>query len=286
MLLYLDTRDLINILEKGEPISREGLLNLLRPEGHRLVVSFAHVAELAAPLRYPNAMTNVSRLLGHLEELPLAFLADLRLEFLEFREALEAWQAGRECRPIDPFVPRIDHTLPLDGLPPTYQQLNSSIAETVFRLWSEAPGIFDGHRQHIEMLVNLVNQDRQLPVLPDLREHFSGVLQKRITQFGLSIPSDLKFFSYWIYDEPARCPSARIGLEIYRLIVQERMYTPKASLFEDYSHVKSVPYVDALTLDRQMSDYVRRACKATGLPYHAKVQVDVREVIRSLEVGK
>src|SRR5262249_28044187 len=123
MLLYLDTRDLINILEKGQPITGERLLSLLRSGRHSLVVSFPHVAELAAPLQHPNAKTNVARLLNGLEEFPLAFIADSKLEFLEYREALDSWHAGRECQPIDPFVPRIDYTLPIDGLPPTHLQL-------------------------------------------------------------------------------------------------------------------------------------------------------------------
>jgi hypothetical protein len=283
MLLYLDTRDLINILERSEPVPGETLLNLLRSGGHRLAVSFALVAELAAPLQYPHAKTNVMRLLNRLGELPVVFIADLRLEFLELKEALESWGAGRECQVIDPFVPRIDYTLPLDGPPATHLQLTSSISETVFQLWSEAPEIFNGHKQHLDLLMRTVNQDRTLPTLPKLRDHFPVVLRKRLTDFELHHPSDFGSFSDWLYEKPARCPSALLGLEIYRVIVQNLAYVPEASLFEDYSHVKSLPYVDVLTLDKHMAECVRQACNATGLSYHAKVYTKAKEAIKCLE---
>jgi hypothetical protein len=54
MHIYLDTKDLINILERSDPYTIDQLEYRLRQGGHKLVLSVYTVIELSAPLSHPH----------------------------------------------------------------------------------------------------------------------------------------------------------------------------------------------------------------------------------------
>jgi hypothetical protein len=81
MLIFLDTRDLIQILERDRPCDVGTLAGKLRSGKHRLCVSVAEIMELSAPLERGDGTGNsVMRTLTELEKLPLTYIAENRLE--------------------------------------------------------------------------------------------------------------------------------------------------------------------------------------------------------------
>lgn len=117
MHIYLDTKDLINILERSDPYTIDQLEYHLRQGGHKLVLSVYTVIELSAPLSHPTSKTNVMRLLNRLEKMPLCFIHASAIPHLELEEALQAFSTGREYRSIFPFVKRFDETVDHYGQP-------------------------------------------------------------------------------------------------------------------------------------------------------------------------
>src|SRR5437867_3439920 len=115
MLIYLDTKDLINILENSKPYSPNKFQAYLRRCGHALVVSFSHIREISAPLLESSTRNNVMTLLNRLETLPLRFINDGRIDLLELNEALNAFVEKREFSSINPFVNRFDETISIEG---------------------------------------------------------------------------------------------------------------------------------------------------------------------------
>jgi hypothetical protein len=75
MRIYLDTKDLIDLLERSQPMTAEAFSACLCSNAHRVVVSFHTVAELAAPLLTKSAQTNVMASLNRLERLPITLFS-------------------------------------------------------------------------------------------------------------------------------------------------------------------------------------------------------------------
>ena len=108
MLIYLDTKDLINVLEHDRPCPVQEFGATLRSGSHDLAVSFSNVKELSRPLLEPAARTVVTQLLNHLEMLPLRYIREGTIVRDELSEARGAFIGGREYRAISPFVARFD----------------------------------------------------------------------------------------------------------------------------------------------------------------------------------
>ena len=89
MLVYLDSKDLINLLDGSTSVRLEEFIAELQAGSHHLVVSCPTIIEIAGPLLSKNARRNVTRLLAQLEKMPLVFLNEARLDPLELREAVD-----------------------------------------------------------------------------------------------------------------------------------------------------------------------------------------------------
>ncbi len=74
MLVYLDSRDLINLFEKSKPCSPDDFDKVLLEGGHKLVYSCLNIAEISEPLLHSNAKTNVMALLNRVERSPHIFI--------------------------------------------------------------------------------------------------------------------------------------------------------------------------------------------------------------------
>jgi hypothetical protein len=120
MLVYLDTADLINICRCRAPIDLPDLACKLVSGGHKIVLSFDTLIEVAAPLRNGRVL-EVRRNLNRLEELPHTFINEARLRDMEMREAISAFEQGREYdfALVSPFASRLDEPIDVQGRPQT-----------------------------------------------------------------------------------------------------------------------------------------------------------------------
>jgi hypothetical protein len=260
MLVYLDTRDLIDLLEKGRPCTSEEFGSRLAAGEHQLVISFSSVRELSHPLFEPRANTIVTRLLNQIETFPLRYIREAFIPHQEVEQAFAAFSEAREYAGVSPFVSRFDEACtPWNQRPVTAHYLNLSLSETVFMLFSASSGPLMSVPRHGEALRALLEADRRLANPPTLRENFVRVVDRHISQGRLAVPSSrVPALANWIYDDPSRCPSLRLCYEIYHSIRENPRDVARDADIPDLAHVGCIPYVDLITLDNRMRDYVRR----------------------------
>ncbi len=277
MKVYLDAKDLINILQGSNPCTADQLNQSLEGGSHRLAVSSYTVIEISAPLALPASKTNVMALLNRLEKMPMIFIHP-GIDALELKEALDAYSSERECSDIHPFVNRFDQTLDLHGHPPTDIFINYPLAETVWDLFSH--GALQGLESYAEKMRKLVSADRSLKKPPGLKTNFAKMIERNLKRFNLSCPGiPVQDFAKWVYDNPYRCPSIRLGYEVWHKIVKNKTDRLEDSDMEDYQHLTCLPYADLMTLDKRMYGYVSQASATMGVGYGGRIFRSVREVL-------
>jgi len=277
MKVYLDAKDLINILQGADPCTADQLNQSLQGGSHRLALSFYTVSEICVPLSLPASKTNVMAMLNRLEKMPIIF-THAGIAALELKEALDAFSSKREYRDIHPFVNRFDYAVDLHGHPPTDIFINYSLAETVWDLFSH--GSLQGLESYAQKMRKLVSADRALKKPPSLKTNFAKMIERNLKLFNLSCSGTaVQGFANWVYDNPYRCPSIHVGYEVWHKIVKNKTDTLEDSDMEDYQHLACLPYVDLMTLDKRMCGYVSQASESMGVDYSGRIFRSVREVL-------
>lgn len=205
--------------------------------------------------------TSITAQLNDLETLPLRYIAEGRVVPLELMEALRAFEENRSYSAIDPFSTRCDDAIQIDGPAPTRFFLRYSLAEIVFTLAQEAPEVFRRREDHAERLREVLEADRRLERHPDSRTRFRTVIQRHFRLYSLPETGDLDALADWIYADLERCPGTRLAYEVFQHWRMNQEDLASASDFGDFAHLGCLPYVDLISLDRRMRDYVRRAVR-------------------------
>ena len=269
MKLYLDTKDLIEILQEEASGTRGHLEESLRRGCHYLTVSFHIVSEMSAPLIRATSKTNVMALLNRLESMPIIFIRS-GIERLELGEALEAYSGKREYRGVHAFVNRFDQTVVLHASPSTGIFLNYSIAETVWDL--HCHGVLKGLESYATRMRQIVAADRRMNKTPTLKANFAKMIDLNLKLYKFSLSGlVLSDFANWIYENPNRCPAIRLCYEVWHKIVKNKTDSLEDSDMEDYQHLACLPYVDFMTLDRRMHGYVSQASVSISLDYQNRI---------------
>lgn len=265
MICYLDTKDLINILDYSRPIAVPELESVLSRGGHELAISVYTVMELAAPLWIGAKSHQVWSVLGKLEELPLIYVHVSAIPRLELAEAVGAFTGRREYRDVVPFVDRFDKTVDLYGTPPTAMIIGYSMHECVWDLYKS--GAENGFDCFVHQLRDNFARDRATTHKLSLRANFISMIGRNLRLHQVDLKStDVNGLGHWIHDEPARCPAERLVYEVYHKILKNVQDVPEESDLEDFQHISCIPYVDAITLDRRMRGYVSQAARGLGVP--------------------
>lgn len=283
MKIYLDTKDLIELFQKSSASSIDMFEAKLRDSNHELILSLLSVLELSAPLLCERAETNVMNLLNRIERTPVTYISEIKIIGLELEEALNAFTGGHTYRQVSPFVSRFDETCVVDGEPATKVYMNFSLAETVFTLWREDKSLFSGFLPHAKKLQVLFETDRAIPKPPSLSENFIKTIGIYSRDYKIVIPSDkLKTFAEWIYNDALRCPSIRLGYEVHHRILKNLGDIPKEGDIPDFAHIGCIPYIDLITLDNRMRNYVKQACPSTIADYESRLCKNLEEVFSKL----
>lgn len=288
MKICLDTHSLINIIEKSPPLSADDFENELKTNGHELILSLTNILEISAPL-FDNRVRDANVIwqsLISIEKMPVKFIESARLIELELKEALKAFTQKREYQQFSPFVDRFVKTL-LSPPPICKKFLKYSLAETIFDLLMNDPEDFNkkSHQQS-KQLQDVVESSRKLmdnQFNPNLRDNFVHTIRRNLSLVKLPVPSQgLEAFAKWIYKIPTRCPSIRLGYEVFHYYLRNKSDASKQGDMGDLSHLRSIPYVDLITLDRRMSHYAGRVCDGLGL---YKNRIKNMNEIKSKEVN-
>jgi hypothetical protein len=281
MQIYLDAKDLINIFEKSNPCSSDQFDIILRQGDHQLVYSLLNIIEISEPLLHANAKTNVMALLNRIEETPHIYIHSSIIPRLELMSAVEAYVNGEEYNRIDPYVQRFGHMLDLDPQLTTKDYLNYSLAEIIWEIYCLRE--LRGLDCYAKKFKQIVTGDRSLSKKPSLKNFFPTIIESQLRSHQVSIPNiDIKSFSSWIYSDPARCPSLRLGYEVFHKMTKNVDDEPIPSDMEDFCHIDCLPYVDFLTIDKRMCGYVNQACKTMRINYAEKLCNNSKEIVDKL----
>ncbi len=284
--IYPDSKDLIDLFEKSYPCSPDEFENELNINNAEIVLSSTNIEELSAPLSHSKKDANIMKTLIRIEKMPIRFISESKIVFLELNEAVHAFNEEREYLQINPFVSRFDETLSDDGLPPTKIYINYGLAETVFDLW-RAGFDFKGLKGYAPKYRRLFEIERNIPDKPNLRKEFTYVVDRNLKSNKLEIPPQrLKSFAEWIYKEPKRCPSLRIGYEVHHNMVKDRKSIPQDSTMDDLNYANYIPYVDLISFDRRMYHYIKQTCLNEKLGYEKCLYKNVSEIFAVLKKGK
>lgn len=287
MLLYLDARDIISIFERRTPIDPDRFEEDLRASGHFLVLSASVVFELGAPLVHPRAKSNVMSLLNRIERTPHRYINEACIAPLEYQECIRAFSAGEAaCRLIDPFVQRFDEAVVIDRAPATRGFLKHGLAETVFTLWTEDPGIFRSLRTQGAQLRQSVLADRRISSPPTRARSLRTTVDRDLRLYRLAPPPQgTEVMADWILEDPTRCPSATLMHALYHAIRRNTTDGVEVSTMADLLHTRSLPYVDAMTLDRRIVSYVRQVSRLLRVDWRRKIFESLERMLRLVGVN-
>lgn len=281
MRILLDSRDLINLLERRTPFDVNEYSRFLRDGEHVNVLSFTNVREMAAPLSLGAEFMSLRPRLQSLEALPTEYLRETTLMKDELAAALIAFTTGTEYRKPNLYVRRWDSTM--SPVPGRDQQrieglVNLRLDEIVYLTYRGDPQVFLRPRIYIDHWRKILEEDRKLLQRGQLSQskHFIRSIRNHATRHNLTLPAGREDeFGAWIYQNPRRCEGIRLNHEMYRLLLSNKGDIPEASDFSDLAHVFVLPYVDAATLDRRMRHYVRTAAQKMLRP-GAEIDIGAR----------
>jgi len=265
VLIYPDSKDLINLVDRHTAIDFEGIRQRLVAGGHKIVLSFATIIEIAGPLLRLSARTNVMSFCNQIERLPHQFVNEGRISILELKEAIDAISENREFYKdvINPFFDRFDQSIPVADLASTRFLLRYSIAETLFDLWTEDRDLIGGYEKHGLRLIKRLQADRQISNPPSLRTNFFRKIGDDLRFYGIPEPKQgAQQLAEWIYAMPSRCPAMRLGYETYHQLRRNVTAGLSTSHMVDLVRLNALPYVDIFILDSEMYTYVSQAIRA------------------------
>jgi hypothetical protein len=277
--IYPDSSDLINLSRGIAGADITDLARRLAAHCHQFVFSLETLIEVAAPLRNGRFL-EVRRDLNRLEELPHTFVNEGRIYHLELREAVRAFERGREYDrgQVVPFASRLDEANDIHGAPqyiveggrrvPTKMIVNFGIAEGISYLWKYDRNTLDVQRRREQEWIWVMESDRGMASPPALRDHFVTTMVRNLATHGVRAPAaGAEPFARWVYESPSRCPGIRLVYETHHRFRRDRMARPGASDIIDLARVTAVPYVDYFIADAAMMTYCRQAGKEIGQAY-------------------
>lgn len=263
MLLHLDSYDLINVF-KNKPVGSDGLRHYLVERRTTLVYSAETIQEVVRP----NDVDESSSRLKALTTFPHCYIREKKEIFRrEFACAISAFQGNTtyKLEDVEPFSSTWQEVDP--PLSSKYGVTEDCLVEIVVPLLKAEPDRFRNTQEQLDALMANVAVDRTLG--NNLRQRsfeiFRDAVGASLIQLGLHPPHESKDLvdglAAWLYKNPSVCPSWRLMGETYSEFANNIGDKGQLGDPPDFAHVSVVPYVDAITLDARMSDYVKTAAR-------------------------
>ena len=259
--VFLDSRDLILLLEKDQPISAAVLADELRRRNARIVLAPTNVTELVPQNeKTPANPSRVAKLMDALERLPHSFIRTPEVGRSEFLSAITAYDQGTAVRVVDPYVdhwwetlwripPRIArYILPQEEI----QILDSlTVGQQVSMLLGD-PALLRFQGRHEENLRQAMVSDRnRFGTIRGSKPALIGAVKRQFEWHGWSEPvKGIEDFVDFLLRHPEACPGWRLGFDVWEEYRCNLTATPTRNDIADFSHVQLLPYVTYATLDR------------------------------------
>jgi hypothetical protein len=284
MLLHLDSYDLINVFRQS-PISPDELRQHLLERDAQLVCSPETIQELVKP----NDINESQRRLETLTTFPRLYIREKKEVFRrEVSIALRAFQIGAAytIRNVEPFVDTWQEADP--PLDKRYGVADDHLVDIIMPLLKTEPDRFRNRAEDLQVLQTNVAYDRanQLSFRSTSLEIFRDSVGATLDLLALHpprpCPDFIRDFAEWLRKTPSICPSWRLVGETYTELAHNKSDKGQKGDSPDFGHLAITPYVDAITLDARVSNYVRIATRRlrqidSGINYDERVYRNLTE---------
>lgn len=249
--LYLDSRDLINVIRYSDPLTTAELRTILRDRHAKLVYSFSNVFEV---VNFGNE-SEQRRRVRILDSFPKTFIAALpRLIELEFLQALLAFHGEMRRTPqLNAFRDQFHQTF-AHGLP----QVRESFEQLIMKMLREYPALGKNTEDKLKVYMSEVSIDRAHPAAKRKTwEWFKAGVANMFFKFGFeNYPrDDFEAFCRWLNQHGEAVPGWRVFQGAQAAFTDNLGDEGERGDPPDYSHIISVCYVDSATLDNRMRGY-------------------------------
>jgi hypothetical protein len=263
MLLHLDSYDLINVFRQS-PIGPDDLRQQLVERDTKLVCSPETIQELVKP----NNIQESEHRLRTLTTFPRLYIRGKKKLFRR-----EFWCAARAFK--QDMVYSVEIVTPFARTwqeidPPLDKQFGVAkdcLLEIIMPLLKAEPDRFRNTAADLQALMANVAYDRanQLNLRSRSQEIFTDAVGATLLLLGLHPPRPceefIKDFAEWLREKPSICPAWRLMGEAYSELAHNSTDQGQRGDLPDFAHISVTPYVDAITLDGRVSNYVRIATR-------------------------
>jgi hypothetical protein len=286
MLLYLDSKDLINLIQRNDPMTPADFAHTLQQRNTQLALSWSNVIETVT-FRERNIRLTRERA-EVLEQLPHRYILGLPpLIRTEFRAAYRSFLAN------DPQVARVDSLVDEwhQALREPGQRnvldlyINYGFVDQIVELVFYNSEVGRNTERETNFYKNEVSADRQhAAAVRHSAQWFRAAIFQTLRNTRLFLPHQIfEQFCDFLEANPALCPGWLLFQESYGDFCYNVNDEGQRGDSPDFSHIITAPYVDNITLDRRMAGYARtasqRLSRDTGLATFdaAKILINLAE---------
>jgi hypothetical protein len=291
MRILLDASSLIDA-EHREPVSFDELDRMLREHHARLILTYTSTLEFVGPFDVTMDHIALRDHLQQIERLPVGYIRERGIMLAELREAVAALKDKRECHPIDPYVKRWDETVRLEGASPMAMLVNQSLYDcvsSVLRISGVNP-LTHTKKLFDDPLRAQFENDRKLPAATRnaIEKHFRQTIHNHVVEHSLAFPPDqVNELADWIYSNPAiRCPGYRLAWEVRRELANNITQKVSGNDMLDIGYALGLPYIDAMTMDRNKADLCRRVSRRlraenAAINYEERIFTSLKDLLEA-----
>jgi len=262
-LIFIDSRDLIECVERHVPCGVVRLATELRKRNTATVLSFSNLLEV---IPRKQKLSYACEFANRLERIPHVFVPHTHVSTFEFNEAVAAFKENRPPRHVlqtfDSYGSYVCTFAPGPPPPPEWvaEVSRVSLSDHVRALLTDGESIeLDEHETHRAAMQKVLDQHRS--VLGSKRTNkklLAEMVENQLAEQHLDVDNFGAFFE-WLYRDPQICPGWRLLHEVFQEFRTDSTAFVSQSDVPDFTHIYLVPYVRAATLDRKWREYVRRA---------------------------
>jgi hypothetical protein len=300
--LFLDTRDLISLIEKSEPLSVAQLARRLQHVHGRVVLVYTTVAELVPQTEFQKAdRGRVREIMKLLEQLPLSYMRSPEISRHEFRAAIDAFESGKPVQRVDPYVDQWWETfwkIPPDLMERLRPRGEINLLRSL-PLWKQVEILVVNNPEALRF--GAIDQDEIRKVVEDDRQRLgtsrgsaksflAGVKNTFIRHQWPEPKGGIEAFSEFVRSNADVCPGWRISHDVYEEYRCNLSGSVTKNDIPDFSHILILPYVTHATLDRAWRSRCAQAknrLQKSGLSFAAydRIHANLADVLTSLSAA-
>jgi hypothetical protein len=280
------------MFNEERPISIGDLAERLGKYGHQLVMPFSLVSELVPADN--NNIVVLRRFTKLEEDFSLVFFRQKRLPDIEMHNAARDFANGSLFEEYDPYVAsfhelwgeRFQHD------PIFLMDIDRTIGmrkmSTQIELSLQSPEIYHWSEDEKRHAVTILEAEQRAIVTDEPKDVFRNTVARWVRRSGGVLTDEqVVSFADRLRTMPRVSPGWRLFSEVFDQLVSDRQYRPTVNDVWDLAHVTMLPYVDAMTLDKNKVEQVKKASRRlrvfdTSINYDKRAYQKVIDLLNTI----